>query len=187
VSAAGMKLVPALFIVYLLLTHRLRAAAWAAGAFAATVATGFAVMPPAAGKYWTRYVFDTARAGPTGYVGNPVAARRADAAHGDSDHMRITWLIFCLVVVMAGLWIAVRLHGRDRELAAICAVALTGLLVSPISWQHHWSGRCRSPCCCWSVATPRVARGGRRPGPVVSVLLRGSDLVGRQPVRAGAA
>jgi alpha-1,2-mannosyltransferase len=156
--AAGMKLVPALFIVYLLLTHRLRAAAWAAGAFAATVATGFAVMPPAAGKYWTRYVFDTARAGPTGYVGNQSLRAVLTRLMGDSDHMRITWLIFCLVVVMAGLWIAVRLHGRDRELAAICAVALTGLLVSPISWQHHWV---------WAL-------------PIAVLLLVGGDTAGRK-------
>ena len=136
--AAGVKLVPALFIVYLLLTHRLRAAAWAAGTFAATAAIGFAVMPAAAWKYWTRYVFDTTRAGPTGYVGNQSLRAVLTRLLGDSDHMRLAWVIVCLLAVTAGLWIAVRLHRRERELAAICAVAVTGLLVSPISWQHHW-------------------------------------------------
>ena len=136
--AAGMKLVPALFIVYLLLTHRRRAAAWAAGAFAATVAIGFAVMPAAAWRYWTRYVFDTARAGPTSYVGNQSLRAVLARLMVDADHMRVAWVVLSLVALVAGLWIAVTLHSRERELAAICAVALTGLLVSPISWDHHW-------------------------------------------------
>ena len=156
--AAGMKLVPALFVVYLLLTHRLRAAAWAAGTFAATVAIGFAVMPAAAGKYWTRYVFETARAGPTGYVGNQSLRAVLTRLMGDSDHVRTAWVVLSVLALMAGLWIAVRLHSRDRELAAICAVALTGLLVSPISWQHHWV---------WAL-------------PIAVLLLVGGDTAGRR-------
>ncbi len=43
--AAGIKLVPLIFIPYLLLTRRFRQAAVAAGTFAATVLLGFAVLP----------------------------------------------------------------------------------------------------------------------------------------------
>ena len=43
--AAGIKLVPLIFIPYLLLTRRFRQAAVAAAAFAATVAAGFIVLP----------------------------------------------------------------------------------------------------------------------------------------------
>ena len=156
--AAGLKLVPGLFIVYLLLTRRLRAAAWASGTFAVTVAVGFAVMPAAAWTYWTRYAFDPSRAGPIGYVGNQslraVLARLLD----DPGLLRGLWLAFALVVLVAGLWIAVLLQRRDRELAAVCAVALTGLLVSPISWQHHWV---------WAL-------------PIAVLLLVGGDTAGRR-------
>src|SRR5512146_2571403 len=50
--AAGIKLTPAIFAVYLLLTRRYRAAATAAAVFAGTVAVGFAVLPAGSGWYW---------------------------------------------------------------------------------------------------------------------------------------
>ena len=50
--AAGIKLTPAIFVAYLLLTRRYRAAATAAAMFAATVAAGFAVIPASSAWYW---------------------------------------------------------------------------------------------------------------------------------------
>ena len=35
------------------------------------------------------------------------------------------------------MWRAVRAHQEGQEIAAVALVGLTGLLVSPISWQHH--------------------------------------------------
>jgi alpha-1,2-mannosyltransferase len=136
--AAGVKLVPGLFVVYLLLTRRLQGAAWAAGTFALTVAVGFVLMPAAAWTYWTRYVFDPSRAGPIGYVGNQSLRAALTRLLNDPDEVRIVWLISALVVLVVGLWAGLRLHRGGRELAALCAVALVGLLISPISWNHHW-------------------------------------------------
>ena len=48
----GIKLTPAIFVAYLLLTRRYRAAATAATVFAATVAAGFAVIPASSAWYW---------------------------------------------------------------------------------------------------------------------------------------
>lgn len=62
--AAGIKLTPAIFIAYLLLTRRLRAAAAAAAAFAGTVAVGFAVMPSAAAHFWNGTFLGPARISP---------------------------------------------------------------------------------------------------------------------------
>jgi alpha-1,2-mannosyltransferase len=50
--AAGIKLTPAIFVAYLLLTRRYRAAATAAAVFAATVAAGFAAIPASSAWYW---------------------------------------------------------------------------------------------------------------------------------------
>jgi alpha-1,2-mannosyltransferase len=50
--AAGLKLTPAVFVVYLLVTGRRRAAAVATTAGAATVALGFAVLPSASWDFW---------------------------------------------------------------------------------------------------------------------------------------
>jgi len=50
--SAGLKLTPAIFVAYLLITRRYRAAATATVAFAGTVAVGFAVLPASSVWYW---------------------------------------------------------------------------------------------------------------------------------------
>jgi hypothetical protein len=50
--AAGIKLTPLIFVAYLLVTRRARAAATAAGTFAATVAIGFALLPSPSRVFW---------------------------------------------------------------------------------------------------------------------------------------
>src|SRR5215469_10186203 len=55
--AAGIKLVPLIFIPYLLLTRRFRAAAMAAGTFAVTVVLGFIVLPRDSSRWWVHGLF----------------------------------------------------------------------------------------------------------------------------------
>jgi len=50
----------------------------------------------------------------------------------------VPWLIVSVVVVIGGLAAAVLLHNAGYEFAGLMACALTALLVSPISWDHHW-------------------------------------------------
>ena len=69
--AAGIKLVPLVFIPYLLLTRRFRAAMMAAGTFAATVVLGFLVVPRDSSDWWLHGLFfDDSRTGFVGWGGN---------------------------------------------------------------------------------------------------------------------
>src|SRR5580658_7879276 len=68
--AAGIKLTPALFAVYLLATRRYRAAATAAATFAATVAIAFALVPGDAARYWDLSFLDPAHVGRIQNVAN---------------------------------------------------------------------------------------------------------------------
>jgi alpha-1,2-mannosyltransferase len=43
-----------------------------------------------------------------------------------------------LVVMVVGLGLAARLTTTGDPLLGLGVAALTGLLVSPISWNHHW-------------------------------------------------
>jgi alpha-1,2-mannosyltransferase len=137
--AAGVKLVPLLFIVYLLLTGRRRQAAVAAAAFAATVAVGFAVLPGASVTWWLRG--DFFQAGRTGFVGgqqNQSLRGLVTRLAGSVPSAQLPWLALAAAAGLAGLAAAVALHRRGRPLAGLLACALTTLLVSPISWDHHW-------------------------------------------------
>ena len=55
--AAGIKLTPLIFVAYLLITGRIRAAATAAAAFAATVAVGVVLLPSPSRVFWLDGVF----------------------------------------------------------------------------------------------------------------------------------
>ena len=47
-------------------------------------------------------------------------------------------LVAALTVGLAGLAVAVWAHRRGHRLAGTVCCAITGLLVSPLSWTHHW-------------------------------------------------
>jgi alpha-1,2-mannosyltransferase len=136
--AAGIKLTPAFFGLYLALTGRLRAAAVAAGTFAATVAIGFAVLPGDALRYWGGTFVDSSRVGDPQNVRSQslrsLLVRWAHTAHGVDP----VWLALAAAVAVAALALAVWAHRRGDELLAVCVCATAVLLVSPITWQHHW-------------------------------------------------
>ncbi|WP_243740678.1 glycosyltransferase 87 family protein [Streptomyces sp. 8K308] len=157
--AAGIKLTPALFAVLLavaggvLAVRRLRrgAPAWngllrraavACGAFCGTVLVGALAAPGDSRRFWTEVVFDKSRAGRVEGTANQslrgVAARALHTVDPGG-----AWLWPALLIGLVGLVTAVaallaeaRLpHGRAWA-AVVCGV--TALLVSPISWSHHW-------------------------------------------------
>jgi len=137
--AAGIKLVPLIFIPYLLLTKRWRQAAVASGAFALTVGAGFLALPADSARWWFGGVF--ARGGRTGFIGwegnqslQAITTRLAGsiaAGHGP-------WLAAAALTLVAGLAAAAAIDRAGYPGAGIVTCAITGLLVSPISWDHHW-------------------------------------------------
>ncbi len=137
--AAGIKLVPLLFIAYLLLTRRFRQAAVAASAFAVTVVIGFAVLPKPSVTWWLDANFF--QAGRTGFVGdqaNQSLRGMVTRLAGSVNGAQAPWLAAAVVVAVLGLAAAVIMHRSGYTFAGLMACALTALLVSPISWDHHW-------------------------------------------------
>jgi alpha-1,2-mannosyltransferase len=137
--AAGIKLVPLIFVPYLLLTRRYRQAAVAAATFVATVLIGFAVLPADSRAWWLDgLLFKSSRTGFTGWEGNQSLQGIITRLAGSISAGQPIWIAAGLVVLAAGLAGAVILDRAGHQLMGILAVALTGLLISPISWDHHW-------------------------------------------------
>jgi alpha-1,2-mannosyltransferase len=137
--AAGIKLIPLLFIVYLLLTRRFRQAAVAAAAFVVTVIIGFIVLPKPSVTWWIDG--DFYQASRTGFVGaqaNQSLRGIFTRLVGSVNSGQWPWLVVGVVVLVLGLAAAVLLYQSGRTFAGLMACALTALLVSPISWDHHW-------------------------------------------------
>ena len=135
--AAGIKLTPAIFAAYLLLTRRYRAAATAAVVFAATVAAGFAVLPASSAWYWAGEFASPGRVSPVQDPENQsllgVLSRTLHTAN-----VLPLWLPLAAAVAVTGLALAAAAGRRGDEAAGFGLCAVTGLLVSPISWTHHW-------------------------------------------------
>ena len=134
-----MKLTPLIFIPYLLLTRRYRQAATASAVFAATVALGYAILPGDSGTYWANGLFLKAnRIVFLGTRGNQSLRGVLTRLAGSVSSGTVPWIAAAVLVAVAGLVAAALLYRARQPVPAMLACALTGLLVSPLSWDHHW-------------------------------------------------
>jgi alpha-1,2-mannosyltransferase len=135
--AAGLKLTPAIFAAYLLVTGRHRAAATATAVFAGTVAAGFAALPASSAWFWAGRFASPGHVSPVQDPQNEsLAGALARTMH--TAHVLPAWLPLAAVVAVAGLALAAAAARRGDEALGFGLCAVTGLLVSPISWIHHW-------------------------------------------------
>jgi alpha-1,2-mannosyltransferase len=137
--AAAVKLTPLIFIPYLLLIRRYRQAAAAAAAFVAAAALGFAILPGASRTYWAGGLFANAnRIVFLGTRGNQSLRGVLTRLAGSVSAAALPWLAAAVVVVIVGLGAAAVLYRAGHPVPGMLACAVTGLLVSPLSWDHHW-------------------------------------------------
>lgn len=135
--AAGIKLTPAIFALYLLLTGRRKEAVVAGASFAGTALLGALALPGATVDYWTRCIFDTSRIGKVWIVDNQsLQGLVARTLH--TPHPGMVWAAAAFAVACAGMALSVWLGRRGNEAWGVVCCAVTALLITPISWSHHW-------------------------------------------------
>lgn len=135
--AAAVKLTPLIFIPFLLFTRRARDARRAADTFGLCGLIGYAVNPAASQLYWTRLFDDTRRFSVT-YISNQSAYAALARVLGGAGHVGAWYLPLLAAAAAAGLALAVILARRGDWLGGTAAAGVTGLVVSPVSWAHHW-------------------------------------------------
>ena len=137
--AAGIKLVPLLFIPYLLLAGKVRQAAIATGTFIATVVIGFIALPGPSASYWlTGYFMRPGRTGSVHSLVNQSLLGALARLYGKIGPAQPAWLPLALAVAAAGLIGGALLSRTGRPVHGWTLVGITTVLVSPISWDHHW-------------------------------------------------
>jgi alpha-1,2-mannosyltransferase len=136
--AAALKLTPAFLIVYLLVVRRYRAAAVAATTCVVVSLVASAFAPSASLHYWFRgYFADAHRTGDLSYISNQSLNGLLVRLLGSAGHARPLWIVAATGTAIFVLWLARRAHAERPWLAE--ALAMSGmLLVSPVSWVHHW-------------------------------------------------
>ncbi len=134
--AAGVKLTPAIFLVVLACRRDWAGLARATLTMGATIAVGFAVLPHSSMTYWTSTITNAERVGDLAYQANQSLTGSVWRLTGaDNTALTAALSLTVLVVLVATL---LRMGRAADRLTAVVLAALAGLLVSPISWSHHW-------------------------------------------------
>ncbi|MGY1899936.1 mannosyltransferase [Nocardia gipuzkoensis] len=134
---AGIKLTPAITGLYFVARRRWGTVAWSAVVFGATVGVSFLIAPTEARRYFGTLLGDADRIGPVGSVWNQ-SLRGALSRILGYDVESGPWWIASVVLVAALAFLAWRALAPDDRLGTLIVVQLFGLMISPISWSHHW-------------------------------------------------
>lgn len=138
--AAGIKVVPGVFVLYFVLQRDWRSALRASCGFLVTVAIGAIVAPQDSLRYWTGGLFGISHWGPVAVVdgkNQSLIGELARISHNPSPLM-VTALVLAASGLALGIAAARRQLRIGDDVAALTAVAVGGLLASPLSWTHHW-------------------------------------------------
>ncbi|MEW2386500.1 glycosyltransferase 87 family protein [Micromonospora sp. NPDC047707] len=135
--ATAIKLIPGIFILYLLIAKQWRAAAVATATTAIATLLAFLASPSTSREYWTSAFWDTARVGGLEYPGNQSILGLMSRVAAPETANRGIWLVSVAALLAIGLFRAYRAQQSGNSLAAIALVGLIGGLISPITWPHH--------------------------------------------------
>lgn len=156
---AGIKLTPAVTGLYFVLRRRWKDAVAAGVVFGGTVAICYVTVTGAAREYFEHLLGDATRIGPVGSVWNQSLRGALSRIAGHDVGTGWAWLLaVTIAAVLAGL--AWRALGPDDRLGTLVVVQVFGLLLSPISWSHHWVWLI--PMLVWLVHGPYANRVGSR-------------------------
>ncbi len=128
--AAAIKLTPAVFIGYLIVTRQYRAAAVAIGTTTTATLAAAVIAPRASREFWTDALWDTDRVGNLAYVSNQ--SLRGVVARLEAP---VGWWVAAVLVALTVWWM--RLRRTTDVQAGFALTGVLGCLISPVTWVHH--------------------------------------------------
>ncbi|WP_433577793.1 glycosyltransferase 87 family protein [Nocardia brasiliensis] len=136
--AVSVKLIPGGYLLYFLLRKDWKAAGTLIVSAIAAVGLGFLLFPSDSTEYWFHTLADTGRIGPPYFAGNQSIKGMAFRLGLPDSAATVLWIALSLVAVaLAAVWMR-RLIDAGATVAALLVNAAAVLLVSPVSWSHHW-------------------------------------------------
>lgn len=137
--AAGIKLTPLAFGLYFLVRRDFKALGWMAGGFFGSIALAWAVLPHASVTFWTKILPDTGRIGGPAYLDNlSVKGLLLHVGLPDSGLTSVLWLVLSLGLAGLTALVIKWAVAAEENFVAVSASAVLMLLISPVSWSHHW-------------------------------------------------
>ena len=136
--AAAIKLTPAIFLLIPLLERDWKSVGRGALGAGATTGLMAVISPGASSQYWFHDLFNPRRVGGISYEGNQswygLLHRFPFSVNGNEP----LYVLLAALTLAAAVVVARHCLGQGQRVQAMMAVALCGLLISPISWTHHW-------------------------------------------------
>lgn len=135
--ATAIKLTPGLFIPYLWLSGRRRAAYVATAAFVGCQLLAAAAIPGDSKHYWSKALFQSDRLGENNRTANVAIRGVLLRLHPPQPLLTIVLVALVLLVLAVGMSRALLAARGGAELAGVVLVGLTSVAISPVSWDHH--------------------------------------------------
>jgi alpha-1,2-mannosyltransferase len=135
--ATAIKLVPGVFILYLLVCRRWRAAAVATGTTIGATLLAWAVAPSDSWVFWSQKLLHAEGVGNLDYFSNQSIMGTLARLAAPSEPNEIVWFLLATAILGYGLWRAGRAASAGDEITGFTLAGLAGSLASPVTWHHH--------------------------------------------------
>lgn len=160
---AGIKLTPAITGFYFVGMRRWGTAVFSAVVYFATVGLAFLVLPSDTNRYFPRQMLEAGQSLPTGSSWNQswVGGIARILGHDPGPHPVVIGAVVATAVLCVLAWRALgSIAGERDRLGSLLVVQFFGLMVSPVSWIHHWVWVV--PLMIWLIHGPWRAKPGAR-------------------------
>jgi alpha-1,2-mannosyltransferase len=138
--AAGIKILPGAFILFLIIKREWGAVGRLIAAFAVTVAVGSVFAPRDSWQFWSGGFSKLSRFGPDAVLrgdNQSLTGAFMRLSHDLSPPVAIT-LLLSLGALMLGVVAARRQINSGNDVNGLVCIGFASLLASPVSWTHHW-------------------------------------------------
>jgi alpha-1,2-mannosyltransferase len=138
--AAAIKLTPLIYLGYFLVRRDEKSFLRGVVTFVVATAATWLALPSESALYWFHEVADPSRTGDVGGVSNQSFEGLLNRApfHGGVTATAF-WIVLSVATLACGVVLLRRRGVEEHPAETILVLALVELLISPISWTHHWS------------------------------------------------
>ena len=135
---AAIKLTPAIFVLFLLIRRDFRATVVAGLSFLLSTGVGVACAPGDSATYWFSTLPDSGRIGQPMYAANQSITGLLSRLGLDDQLGSLAWMALSALMVALTVFAMWRATEVGQQALTLGLAALLGLLISPVSWSHHW-------------------------------------------------
>jgi alpha-1,2-mannosyltransferase len=136
--AAAVKLTPIIFLLYFFAHRQWRPMVTAIAGFVGVSLLAWIVLPSETPKFLATVISDPGGILRLEFVGNQSLNGFWHRMDLSGPLTTAAWFATSVVVVALAGYVVYLARRAGDDLGALLAVAIAGLLASPISWSHHW-------------------------------------------------